>query len=184
MVLLKIVEASEPAMAAAWLEALPRTGGEWLEDVLALELSVEARTNLAIALRRLEGPRAQEQLLAQLEDEADPVRIEAARSLASRERSPELEKALLNQLGTLEPARDESQRAYAAELVRSLGILGAASAVSEILVHAQSADAGLRLEVVRAMERIDPTHADFVALLPELAKDSDPRIARRAEALR
>ncbi len=168
----------DPAMRAALVEALPRTGGEFGPAIIAMlaeESDPELRVVMLGTLQRADASSAHVGLRAGLED-ADPlVRAEAARVASMRADgsalATDLRRALLDEVPAV--------RAAAA---RTSGVLGL-SDTRELLVEGlDDANAEVRLQALRAVGRIDPSFAKGLDL-SELRVDGDARVAGVAQRL-
>jgi hypothetical protein len=161
---------------AALVEALPRTGGTYahalaalLDDpapgVRAMVVHVARRADAAVAIAILERG---------LADTDAAVRGEALRSAAAHG-------ALASRVAGLLGDRDVAVRAEAA---RTLGVLRAAPARDRLERSLHDADPAVRLEALRALDRIAPGSLAGHAALDTLARDTDDRVARLARKLR
>lgn len=161
---------------SALAEALPRTGGLYLdaiEDLLRAETDAGVRSVMIAGARRGDREVAHAVLGRGLSDPEPSVRAEAARTIGRRADGAELSAALMGALGDSDPAT----RAAAA---RSLGVLRASGAKADLAPRLSDADTEVRLEALRALGRID---AQWLAARPELARleqDADSRIRRLA----
>jgi hypothetical protein len=157
---------------AALVEALPRTGGTFADaavDLLASETSSLVRGSYVFAARR--APAAQARILIKrgLEDTAAEVQAEAARTAAAHPSGKQLATELRATLSSSDPA-------VRTEVARTLGILAIADARDALVAMLDDASADVRLESLRAIDRIQPGFAKTLPL-GTLATDADPRIA-------
>jgi HEAT repeat protein len=177
--------ASEPSreLRLALIDALPRTGGDWVDGALALlerEPEPEVRKALVAILPRAEPTRALRGILAGLGDAAAMVRAEAALSAASLPRPTRDDAGLAARLGQLLSDDDARTRASA---VRALGIMGRAAAFDPVARLLDDADSEVRLQAIHALERLDRGRARGLARLETLRSDGDPKVARAAARL-
>jgi hypothetical protein len=180
LLLTRLAEGGDPpSVRAALVEALPRTGGDYAEAVVELldhETDPDVRVALVASLRRAPGPHAIAGLTVALADDDPQIRALAAETAAMHDEGHALAEPLRAGLG------DEhgSVRAAAA---RAMGVLGIGTASDELAGLVADETAEVRLEALRALNRIDP---DAAARLPELAalrRDSDPRVARMTRGI-
>lgn len=166
----------------ALVEALPRTGGEWVDAVLARfprepEPSVR-KAMVSIAARAVEGAAALVEL--GLGDEDASVRAEAAMAAASvRVGGAKLAGALAALLAD----RDARVRASAA---RSLALAGYTARLDRFAAIAPLLDdsaATVRLEAVRALGRIDGARAATLPALRARQSDGDVKVAAAARRI-
>jgi hypothetical protein len=157
---------------AALVEALPRTGGTFADaavDLFAGETSSVVRGSYVFAARR--APAAQALILIKrgLADSATEVQAEAARTAAAHPSGKQLATELRKALTSSDPA-------VRTEVARTLGILGITDARDALVALLDDASADVRLESLRAIDRIQPGFAKTLPLAT-LAADTDPRIA-------
>jgi hypothetical protein len=167
----------------ALVEALPRTGGPWLDAILA-RLSQESepavRKAMVAILPRAEPQAAIAGILQGLGDADGYVRTEAALVAGS---IPAALAATEGLITPLQNALTDDHAPTRAAAARSLGILGAASAFAAVVPLLGDADPTVRLEAVRGLGRIDATRAAGLATVRSLRHDSDPKVARAAAAV-
>lgn len=169
----------DPALRAALVEALPRTGGAFGAALVGLfgeESDSDVRLAIVHALKRAEPVSAQEGLVLGLADEDPAVREEAARIASYREDGSAL-------AGELSSALSDETPQVRAAAARALGVLEVSEARDAIMAGLADTSASVRLESLRAVGRLDPA---FAATLPQtatLAADADPRIAGAAQRL-
>jgi HEAT repeat protein len=166
---------SDEARAAA-VEAITRTGANRFEDLIGMlesEASQEVRVSLVAALQRAPKSGALAGLRLGLADREARVRAEAARVAGRHPQGAALSAELIAATADSNP----QSRAAAA---RSLGILGISEASGALSSALSDVDADVRLESLRALERLGKT-SDIG--LTRLAEDSDPRVARVAQRL-
>jgi HEAT repeat protein len=156
---------------SALVEALPRTGGAFgdaLVELYGSETSAIVRSAYLFAARRAPATDALALVKRGLADGASTVQAEAARTAAAHASGKQLAAELRAALHAGDPA-------VRSEVARTLGILGVAGARDELVGLLTDASGDVRLESLRAIERIEP---GFAATLPldRLANDSDPRV--------
>jgi hypothetical protein len=169
----------DPAMRAALVEALPRTGGDYGEAAVALlgqEKDASVRTALVGTMRRAQPDRAVEGVSLGLSDEDPRVRAEAATMAGWISEGATLEPQLLSAL----KEQDPQIRAAAS---RSLGVLEVASAFDAIVPLLADDSAEVRLQALHAIERIDAGQASKLDALRGLQNDPDSRVSRAAKKL-
>ncbi len=164
---------------SALVEALPRTGGAFadaLVELYATETSAVVHSAYLFAARRAPATDALALVKRGLTDSASTVQAEAARTAAAHASG----KLLATELRAALHASDPAVRS---EVARTLGILGVASARDELVSMLTDASGDVRLESLRAIERIEP---GFAATLPldRLAHDVDPRVVALVTRLR
>jgi HEAT repeat protein len=176
----RLVENLDTAeVRAAIVEALPRTGGVYADavgDLMKTETSAAVRTAYVFAVRRAPADHAIAVLARGLSDEAADVRAEAARAAGAHPDGARLAGELRAALASTDP----QLRAAAA---RSLGVLRVTGAQAELASHLTDATPEVRLEALRALDRIAPGSLAGRPALDVLAHDPDPRVARLAASL-
>lgn len=163
-----------PEVRAALVEALPRTGVEYLAPLSALmteDSDPVVRTAIVAAMRRAEGGDAVSVLRLGLEDRDAAVRAEASRVAGTRDDAAILTAELTAVLGDADPR----VRAAAA---RSIGLLGSSDAADAMADLLDDDDAEVRLQALRGLERIDPARASAAAA--KLTTDQDPAVRAAA----
>jgi HEAT repeat protein len=167
----------------ALVEALPRTGGDWIDGALA-RLSTETdpgvRKALVAIMPRAEPSAGARGIAVGLADADGGVRIEAALAAGSIPAQVAVQAGLIDLLSKALGGGEAQLRAAAA---RSLGILEAAGSFDAIRSLLGDPDARARLEALRALGRIDLSKAAALPSLRALRNDGDPKIARAAAAL-
>lgn len=156
---------------AALVEALPRTGGTFADaavELMGTERSSVVRAAYVHAARRAPGAQAIAIMTRGLADGEAEVQAEAARSAAAHPEGKRLASALRAALAS-------SNAAVRAESARTLGILKVADARDALAARISDESADVRLEALRATERIAPGSVRSLPL-DKLAKDEDPRI--------
>jgi HEAT repeat protein len=169
--------ATPAAERLALAEALPRCGGAWAPAALqqlAVEADPEVRAVLVGGLRRADAPAARDGARAGLADASPRVRAAAA-TLAGwvPAAGDELRPALRARLADAAP----EVRAAAA---RALGLLADREGSAALARGLGDEAAEVRLESLRALQRIDPADAAARPELAALRADADARVRRLA----
>ena len=169
----------DPMVRAALVEALPRTGGEYGAELVAMlgdETDADVRVVMVAALERADAGSAQAGLVSALGDEDPIVRAEAARVVSMRPDGAAL-------AGELEVALEDETPQVRAAAARTIGVLQLEDARDVLLSGLEDDDARVRLQSLRAIGRIDPAFAGSLPQLATLQADSDARVARVADRL-
>ena len=160
-------------------EQLPRWGGVYADaiaDLFIEENSALVRAAFVRSARSAPTDQAVSILRRAFADSAIEVRIEAARVSAQHAAGTRLAGELRNALAAAEPA-------LRAEAVRSLGALRVEAAKEELVKALRDTNAEVRLEALRAVDRIAPgTLAGSTAVIT-LQSDPDSRVAALAKQL-
>lgn len=172
-----------PEMRAALAEALPRTGGDWVDGAIARlvgEPDATVRRVLVSIMPKAQSHVAGAAIAQALTDTAAEVRAEAA--LAAGSMPPRLarETGLLDGLRARLQDADGHTRAGAA---RSLGVLGAIESFATIEPLLGDDDPTVRLQALRALGRLDADRAANLPALQRLSTDPDPKVARAASRI-
>lgn len=177
----RLLHGHEPwAIRAGLLQVLAGTGPGWEAWIADLWPALDAADLrvAAVGLMREGQPTVALPLLGDALRDADAVvRAEAAATLAFRKDGAELAPALIDALGDGAP----SVQAWAA---RALGYLRVASAADALAVRVGAADPELRLQALRALDRVAPQAALALPALDALVADADARVARVAAGIR
>ncbi|MBW2455594.1 MAG: HEAT repeat domain-containing protein [Deltaproteobacteria bacterium] len=174
---------TSPEMRIALVEALPRTGGDWLDAIvtrLAKEGEPAVRKAMVAILPRAEPAAAVAGILLGLGDADDQVRTEAALVAGS------IPADVAARRGLVEPLRKnlaDGNGYVRAAAARSLGILGDAGAFDALVPLLGDPASTVRLQTVRALGRIDSARAAQLPTVRSLRADADPKVARAAAAL-
>jgi hypothetical protein len=170
-----------PLVRAALAEAVGRTGGDYaaaVSELIPTEADARVREMLVGTLgRQAPGAEAHAGLTAGLQDDDAAVRGAAARTLAARSDGAVLAEGLLGLLADPEPA-------VRADAARSLGVLEVEAAKAPLVELLADADAEVRLQGLRALDRIDPAYATSLGELASLEQDGDARVQRLATKIR
>ena len=165
---------------AALVEALPGTGGEWLDAVLLrFRSEPEARVRkamVAIAPRAPEA-RASELVSLGLDDGEPSVRAEGCLAVGS------LHVGAAGATARLVALLADGDARVRASAVRTLGLETAPGHFDAIAALLRDADAFVRLEVVRALGRLDRPRAAALPALQTLRTDPDGTVAGAAARL-
>ncbi len=181
----RLAEEPSAEVRMALIEALPRTGGDWFDGVMAhldSEREPQVRKAVMAIMIRAEPSRAATGIARGLQD-ADPlVRAEAAVAAGSLppaevQQRPEL----LSRLHELLAEAHAPSRAGAA---RSLGILGLIASFEAIEPLLGDGEAAVRLQALRALVRLDPERAAGLPAVRALRADPDSKVSRAARGLR
>jgi HEAT repeat protein len=166
------------AERAALGEVLARTTGTYadaLVDLFAAERDAAVRSAFVHSAKRATSEHAVTVIQRGLGDPAAEVQAEAARVASAHPAGSQLAPELRGALASSEP---EVRK----EAARALGILGVASARGELVARLGDGAADVRLESLRALDRIAPGSVD-AATLSSLSRDTDERISRLAVRL-
>ena len=169
----------DEATRGALAEALPRTGGVYADAVAELvggEASPAVRAIYMHGARRAPNDHALAILRRGFADSAIEVRAEAARTASAHLAGAQLAAELRTALADSDPA-------LRAEAARSLGILKIAVARDELSRALGDGVADVRLEAMRALDRIAPGSLAGTAMVNQLANDPDERVSRLAQKL-
>lgn len=169
----------DPLVRAALVEALPRTGGEYGAELVAMladETDADVRVVMVAALERADAASAHAGLVSALGDEDPIVRAEAARVASMRTDGAAL-------AGELELALGDETPQVRAAAARTIGVLQVADARDTLVAGLTDSDARVRLQSLRAIDRIDPAYAASLPQLATLQGDADARVARVADRL-
>ncbi len=166
------------AERAAIGEVLARTTGTYadaLVDLFAAERDASVRSAFVHSAKRATSGHAVTVIQRGLGDPAAEVQAEAARVASAHPSglrlAPELRAALAS-----------SAPEVRSEAARALGILGVVSARGELVARLGDGAADVRLESLRALDRIAPGSID-AATLSSMSRDRDERISRLAVRL-
>jgi hypothetical protein len=176
----RLLQQPEPALRLALLEVLPRTGGDWAQaylDLMRLEPDPELKAFMVASMRWAEGKYGLEAIRLGLEDDSGLVRGEAARAAGWHAQGASLGAELARACGDVDPYT----RAMAA---RSLGYLRVREGFAALLPLLRDADAGVRLQALHALERLDAEALRARPELDDLAHDPDAGVRRAATSLR
>jgi hypothetical protein len=178
----RLVNAGDPPeVRAALAEAIGRTQADYAQPVSALltsEADPRVREMLVGTLgRHAPSPAAHPGLDAALQDADPTVRAAAARMLAQRKDGPEFADRLMPLL------RDQAAQVRA-DAARSLGVLVIDPAKHELVALLSDPDPDVRLQGLRAIDRIDPSFAASLGPLTALERDADQRVQRLATTIR
>lgn len=172
---------SEPLpLRVALVEAAVRSDGDWSEAVvgqLGVEREAELRRMLAEVLREAEPGPAAVGLARASRDPDAAVRAAAMRAIGGRADGAVLSDALLRGL------RDSDAKVRE-EAARSTGWLSLDQGWDGLATLLGDADPDVRLNAVRALERLDAARLRGLPELTALRADIDPRVARAAASIR
>ena len=171
--------AQDTMLRAALVEALPRTGGDYAEQLVGLMPSEKddvVRSVMVRSLRTADGEAALAGLELGLTDSATDVRAEAARTLARRSDGGALSAELITAL-------EDEDLAVRVEASRALGALAVAEAIPALSGALEDDEADVRLNALRAISRIDAQAARALPVVDRLTSDPDPRIVRVASEI-
>ena len=180
LLLQRLVDGGDPEpVRAALVEALPRTGGLYADALVELviaEPSAMVRTAMVFSVRRAPALDALAVIAAGLGDVNGEVSAEAARAAAAHPDGARLAPALATALASADPATR-------AEAARALGVHAIAPAPGALTALLADPAADVRLEALRALDRIAPGSLAGLSAARTLTTDPDPRIARLATRL-
>lgn len=166
------------AERAALGEVLARTTGTYddaLVDLFAAERDASVRSAYVHTAKRATSEHGVTVIQRGLGDPSAEVQAEAARIAAAHPSGTRLAPELRAALASSAPE-------VRSEAARALGILGVESARGELVARLGDGAADVRLESLRALDRIAPGSVD-AATLSSLSRDSDERISRLAVKL-
>jgi hypothetical protein len=166
------------AERAALAEVLARTTGIYedaLVDLFVAERASEVRVALVHSARRVSADPAVALLGRALADPDPEIQAEAARVAAGHPAGARAARQLRTALATSTPQ-------VRAETARALGILGVTAAQEELVARLSDGEAEVRLEALRALDRVAPGSVS-AATLGTLARDPDERVSRLASKL-
>ena len=166
---------SDPAVRGALADSFARQSGDWGDALLELfdgEPSADVRAIHAHALRFIPPPQARALLEAGLADSSALVRSELVSLVARRADGVELAPMLVAGLADAEP----TVRVAAAHSIGALKI----DASESLLPLLADEDAQVRLEALRALDRIGTMELRSVEQVRVLSQDVDSRVARKA----
>ena len=170
----------DEATRGALAEALPRTGGVFADAVAELvgqEGSQRVRAIYVHGARRAHRAELGVAIVRRgFADSSVDVRAEAARTAAALGGGNQLASELRTALADSDPS-------LRTEAARSLGILKIAFARDELGRALGDANADVRLEAMRALDRITPGSLAGTAAVTQLANDPDERVSRLAQKL-
>ena len=167
-------------MRQALVVALPRTGGDWSEGLLerlAIESDPDVRIVMVEVLRQADDDSARAGLVLGAQDTSTAVRTATMRTAAYVGQRVDLDSLVLTAMA------DESSEVRAAA-ARTGGYLKLTSAWDVLVPQLEDADDEVRLQALRALERIDPTSTAALPMIDALCTDRDARVVRTAIALR
>lgn len=169
----------DPMIRAALVEALPRTGGDYGAELVAMladETDADVRVVMVAALERADAASAHAGLVSALGDDDPIVRAEAARVASMRTDGTAL-------AGELQLALEDETPQVRAAAARTIGVLQVADARDTLVSGLTDSDAAVRLQSLRAIGRIDPAYAASLPQLATLRADADARVANVADRL-
>ena len=166
------------AERAALGEVLARTTGAYadaLVDLFAAERDASVRSAFVHSAKRSSSEHAVTVIQRGLGDPAAEVQAEAARIASAHPSGARLAPELRLALASAAPE-------VRSEAARALGILGVEAARGKLVARLGDGAADVRLESLRALDRIAPGSVD-AATLSTLSRDGDERISRLAVRL-
>ncbi len=172
-------KADADAVRASLALALPKTGGVYADavaDLFADEPASVVRVAYVEVARRAPGESSLVILRRGFADPAIEVRTEAARSAAVHPAGARLASELRMALVDANPL-------LRAEAAHSLGTLKIEAAREELIRALGDAVPDVRLEAMRALDRIAPGTLAGTAQVAALASDPDERVAELAKKL-
>lgn len=181
VILARLLSRSEPVEARiALAEQLPFTRGDWDEGasvLIRLDPDAAVRKALVGTMRFAKAPHASAGLANGLRDEEAEVRAAAARIAGFQPDAATIEGAMVECL------LGDSEWEARAAIARSFGALGLRSAFSALIGALGDRDPRVRIEALRALERIDPTAAAATPEVREQARSRDSRVAEAARRI-
>lgn len=167
------------AVRLALVEALPRTGGAFADELVAyLPLEADALVRGAIVATARRAPATAASLLVAhgFADAAADVRAEAARAAASLADGAQFHAQLAHAL-----TDDQADVRQAA--ATSIGVLGLAAGSGALLAATRDTNPDVRVAALRAYARVAPTAARDAALVHRMATDADERVRALAASI-
>ncbi len=181
VLLQRLMEANEPVpVQLALVDALPATGGDWHEAVAtlaALHPSAQVRKKLVETLRYVPSPHNLRGLRLAFHDDDNDVRVAAARTTSFTRNGVALGAELLS--ACLD--EDWDMRVAAVQALGQLRVRGVEDRLRRMLSDPHPE---VRLQVLIALEHIDPEGVGGLTELDTLARDRHRQIAELAKRLR
>ncbi len=160
----------------AIVEALTRTGGDWpevLADMLPEETDVATRTMMVEAARRAPIEHAVDLLKLGFADKTASVRAAAAETCPWVDANGALEGLVLLALADTDPI-------VRAEAARAAGWMRIEDSWTPIVKLLGDPDARVRLQAVKALQRLDPADTAGLPEVGALKHDADTKVQRAA----
>lgn len=179
LMLERLLQGTEPENELALIELLPRTGGDWAQAFVELgpkHQDPRVRGVMVASLRWAPTEPALTGMRAAMRDAEPSVRAEAARAAGWHVDGA----ALATELTRALRDGDAEVREMAA---RSLGYRRVKSAFDALIPLLSDPAAGVRLQSLHALERLDASRLSALRELESLRSDPDPKVARAAEKL-
>ena len=177
VLLQRLLNGHDPvAVRLAVVDALPATGGDWQEGAAALvavDASPRVRKKLVEVLRYIAPPNNLRGLRLAMQDEDLAVRVAATRTAGFTRDGV----GLYTELVSASFDEDWDMRSAAAQALGQLRVRAARDRLVRMLADEHPE---VRLQVLIALERVDP---EGVRHLPELARLARDRQSRRLAAL-
>ncbi|HCH63988.1 MAG: hypothetical protein CL927_12635 [Deltaproteobacteria bacterium] len=168
-----------PAERAALLDALSRTGGQWVPAVaglLAHETEPAVRRMIVELMRDAPVATARDVVQAALKDSDPGVRTAALRVIGFHPSGSDL--ASLGLASLSDPVAT-----VRSEAARSIGYSGYAQGFEPIRTLLADSDANVRFRALRSLEKLDIARVKTLSELGTLAVDNDAKVAQEAQKL-
>ena len=169
-----------PAVQAALVEALPRTGGEWDDAIAALwdeTHDATVRRMMVLTLEKADGDIAFNALHAAATSNDAEIRAAAVRAMTWRKDADRFSTVFIAGLQD----QDDDVRSLAAR-ASGLHKLDSAKLALAGMLDSESRD-DLRLAALIALGQIDAEYARSLSAVTRLSRDADRTIARTATRL-
>lgn len=179
--LARLVHGGERAeVRVAIIDALTRTGGEWpevLADMFPEETDAAARASMVMSARRAKAEPGLELVRLGLGDKTAGVRAAAAETCPWVDAKGALDGLVLLALADADPA-------VRAEAARAAGWMRIEASWEPIVKLLADPDPRVRLQAIKALQRLDPGDTAGLPEMGALRQDVDTKVQRAAtEAL-
>jgi hypothetical protein len=181
LMLQRLLEGDDhPAVQAALVEALPRTGGEWDDAIAALweeTDSATVRRMMVLTLEEADANVAFNALRTAANSDDAEIRAAAVRAMTWRKDADRFTSVFIAGMQD----RNDDVRSLAAR-ASGLHKVEAAKRTLAGMLDSESRD-DVRLTVLIALSQIDAEYARSLSAVTRLAQDADQKIARTAHRI-